>query len=117
MNYLYQAALTSLYSTPAQPQLCRFYIHTMKNISQRLVLRLDPSIKRTLCKGCDSLLIPGITCTSRLQARRQKHVSVTCLTCSKVKRFVIDQEHTLWTERSENVASSGDTASQPCADS
>ena len=25
----------------------------------------DPSVKRTLCRGCSSLLIPGLTCTQR----------------------------------------------------
>lgn len=27
--------------------------------------RRDPSVKRTLCRGCSSLLIPGLTCTQR----------------------------------------------------
>ncbi len=35
-----QAATTALCTTPAQPQLARFYIHTMKTISKRLVLKL-----------------------------------------------------------------------------
>lgn len=29
----------------------------------------DPSIKRTLCKSCDTILIPGVTCTQRLRCK------------------------------------------------
>ena len=35
-----QAAIAALSVTPSQPQLSRFYIHTMKTISKRLVLKL-----------------------------------------------------------------------------
>lgn len=33
----------------------------------------DPSIKRTLCKSCDTLLVPGVTCT-----HRRRCMSSTC---------------------------------------
>ena len=47
MNYLYQIAYEAL-KVNNQP-LARFYISTMVNIGKRLVIRLDPSIKRTIC--------------------------------------------------------------------
>ena len=37
---LLQAALAALSATPSQPQLCRFYVRTLRTISKRLVLRM-----------------------------------------------------------------------------
>ncbi|EGW01416.1 Ribonuclease P protein subunit p21 [Cricetulus griseus] len=56
-----QAAHCVLSQNPENQALARFYCHTEKT----LVLRQDPSVKRTLCRGCSSLLIPGLTCTQR----------------------------------------------------
>lgn len=38
--FLLQAAHSVLSSNPDQPQLARFYIHTLKTISKRLVLKM-----------------------------------------------------------------------------
>ncbi|CAI8024688.1 Ribonuclease P protein subunit p21 [Geodia barretti] len=67
MNFLFQASLAVLSANPSHPQLSRFYVHTMKNVGKRLVLRMDPGMKRMLCKGCDSLLVPGVTATHRVR--------------------------------------------------
>ncbi|PRP87815.1 ribonuclease P protein subunit p21-like [Planoprotostelium fungivorum] len=84
MNFLYQAAhLTAGVS----PQLSRFYSSTVKKISTKTVSRLSPEIKRTICKICTSLLIPGYSSTVRIQGQKQRHLSVTCDYCGKIKRF------------------------------
>lgn len=103
MNYLYQMAHQVLLSNPENKNLARFYICMMKRIATRLVMKLHPSMKRTICKKCDMLLIPGITATVRIKAHRQKHRVVQCLDCGKVKRFVYNLSHTLWVDRPEAV--------------
>uniref|UniRef100_A0A1X7VVR6 Uncharacterized protein n=1 Tax=Amphimedon queenslandica TaxID=400682 RepID=A0A1X7VVR6_AMPQE len=70
-----------------QVQLSQFYIRTMKSISQKLVIKLDPTIKRTICKSCDALQVPGITCTHRIRVRPQRHVVIKCLMCKTYKKF------------------------------
>ena len=37
---LLQASLAVLAANPAHPELSRFYVHTMKSVSKRLVLRM-----------------------------------------------------------------------------
>ena len=32
----------------------------------RLPIRRDPSIKRSICRNCDSILIPGVTSSVRV---------------------------------------------------
>ncbi|XP_020487517.1 ribonuclease P protein subunit p21 [Labrus bergylta] len=103
LNYLYQAAHCVLSNNPENAELARFYCFTQKTITRRLVLRQDPSVKRTLCKNCSSLLIPGVTATTR-QRRKNKKTSFTvmrCLNCGKSKRLLNNPDYSLWVDRPE----------------
>ncbi|KAL2791508.1 ribonuclease P protein subunit p21 isoform 1 [Daubentonia madagascariensis] len=110
LNFLYQAAHCVLAQDPENQALARFYCHTERTIAKRLVLRRpssfstprDPSVKRTLCRGCSSPLIPGLTCTQRQRRRRGQRWTVqTCLTCQRSQRFLNDPGHLLWGDRPE----------------
>ncbi|XP_062952451.1 ribonuclease P protein subunit p21 isoform X2 [Cynocephalus volans] len=115
LSFLYQAAHCVLAQAPENQALARFYCHTERTIAKRLVLRhaaapdhlpppppRDPSMKRTLCRGCSSLLIPGLTCTQRQRRHRGQCWTVqTCLTCQRSQRFLNDPEHLLWGDRPE----------------
>ncbi|KAH9935795.1 RNAse P Rpr2/Rpp21/SNM1 subunit domain-containing protein [Fomitopsis serialis] len=41
--------------------LSRSYIASMKAISQKATVKMDPTIKRTICQKCNTVLIPGAT--------------------------------------------------------
>ncbi|CAH2223072.1 ribonuclease P subunit p21 [Pelobates cultripes] len=102
INFLYQAAHCVLAQNPENVALARFYCHTEKMISKRLVLRQDPSIKRTICKRCSSLLLPGVTCTVRQKKHRgQRQTVVRCLSCGLIKRFLSNPNYKLWCEQPE----------------
>ncbi|XP_068124549.1 ribonuclease P protein subunit p21 [Hyperolius riggenbachi] len=102
LNYLYQAAHCVLAQNPENVELARFYCHTEKMISKRLVLRQDPSVKRTICKRCSSLLLSGITCTVRQKkCRGQRQTVVRCLSCGLTKRFLSNPNYKLWCEQPE----------------
>ncbi|XP_036882759.1 ribonuclease P protein subunit p21 isoform X2 [Manis javanica] len=102
LSFLYQAAHCVLGQDPENQALARFYCHTERIIAKRLVLRRDPSVKRTLCRGCSSLLIPGLTCTQRQRrCRGQRWTVQTCLTCQRSQRFLNDPDHLLWGDRPE----------------
>lgn len=102
LSFLYQAAHCVLAQEPENQALARFYCHTERNIAKRLVLRRDPSVKRTLCRGCSSLLIPGLTCTQRQRrCKGQRWTVQTCLTCQRSQRFLNDPRHLLWGDRPE----------------
>ncbi|KAE8625262.1 hypothetical protein XENTR_v10006209 [Xenopus tropicalis] len=71
-------------------------------ISKRLVLRQDPSVKRTICKKCSSLLISGVTSTVRQKKLRgQRKTVVKCLTCGLTNRFLSNPNYKLWCEQPE----------------
>ncbi|XP_055020785.1 ribonuclease P protein subunit p21 [Boleophthalmus pectinirostris] len=63
----------------------------------------DPSVKRTLCKTCFSLLIPGITATTRQKKRKCKarFTVTTCLSCGEKKSLKNNPDYMLWSDRPE----------------
>ncbi|KAM4629001.1 ribonuclease P protein subunit p21 [Polymixia lowei] len=103
LNYLYQAAHCVLSQNPENVELARFYCFTQKTIAKRLVLRQDPSVKRTLCKKCCSLLVPGVTATSRQRRKKNKtrFTVLRCLSCRQTKTLLNNPEHCLWVDRPE----------------
>ncbi|KAI9144269.1 hypothetical protein BKA69DRAFT_1122513 [Paraphysoderma sedebokerense] len=46
---------------PLLSGLSRFYISELRNIGKRGVLKLDPTVKRSFCKRCNQIWIPGVT--------------------------------------------------------
>ena len=74
---------------------------TAAAIGRKCVMRLSPSLKRQMCKGCGAALVPAVSATVRHRSRRQKHWVVTCLACGTIKRFVNDPNHQVWAEREE----------------
>ncbi|XP_057696525.1 ribonuclease P protein subunit p21 [Corythoichthys intestinalis] len=103
LNYLYQAAHCVLSQNPENVELARFYCFTQRIIAKRLVLRQDPSIKRTICKKCYSLLIPGLTATTRQRWKKgKKHFTVMrCLSCNHSKTLLNNPDYCLWQDRPE----------------
>ncbi|KAJ7986716.1 hypothetical protein DPEC_G00342780 [Dallia pectoralis] len=116
LNYLYQAAHCVLSQTPENVELARFYCFTQKTIAKRLVLRQDPSVKRTLCKKCCSLLVPGVTTTVRQRRtnRRNRLTLLRCISCGQSKRFLNSPKHSLWVDQPEAQV---ENKSQPEQDS
>ncbi|XP_060082364.1 ribonuclease P protein subunit p21-like [Ylistrum balloti] len=101
INFLYQAAYQSLNRSPADLNLCKFYVNIMKTITKRLVLRLHPDMKRNFCRKCCVLLVPGLSATVRTKGKREKHTVVTCLECKTIKRYLWCENHKLWVDHPE----------------
>eukprot|EP00005_Dracoamoeba_jomungandri_P007268 CAMPEP_0174263096 /NCGR_PEP_ID=MMETSP0439-20130205/17128_1 /TAXON_ID=0 /ORGANISM="Stereomyxa ramosa, Strain Chinc5" /LENGTH=304 /DNA_ID=CAMNT_0015348243 /DNA_START=54 /DNA_END=965 /DNA_ORIENTATION=+ len=59
----------------------------MRAVANRMVIRISREVKRTYCKKCNTLLIPGISAIVRLKSKRQDHLVVTCSYCSFIKRY------------------------------
>ncbi|KAG7467783.1 hypothetical protein JOB18_040413 [Solea senegalensis] len=103
LNFLYQAAHCVVSQNPENVELARFYTFTQRTIARRLVLRQDPSVKRTLCKKCYSLLIPGVTATTRQKKKKRKtrFTVVKCLSCGQSKTLLNNPDYSLWSDRPE----------------
>ncbi|KXS21356.1 Rpr2-domain-containing protein [Gonapodya prolifera JEL478] len=78
-----------------------FYLSTMKTITERLVLRIDPSLKRMTCKRCGVLLVPATTASVSVGTHTSSphpHITTTCRRCLTPRRLVIAPDHALWAE-------------------
>ncbi|KAL2820044.1 RNAse P Rpr2/Rpp21/SNM1 subunit domain-containing protein [Aspergillus granulosus] len=76
------------------PALARTYLSQMRGVSLKCQLRLPIEQKRSFCKRCDTLLIPGDNCTEEIRnpSRRARKPwaevrVVRCNTCGTEKRF------------------------------
>ncbi|KAL2089590.1 hypothetical protein ACEWY4_014278 [Coilia grayii] len=103
LNFLYQAAHCVLAQSPENVELARFYCHTQKTIARRLVLRQDPSVKRSVCQRCCGLLVPGVTGTVRQRKRRGKRSATVlrCVSCGHTRKLLNNPEHRLWVDQPE----------------
>lgn len=79
----------------------RYLINQLRGISKKSTVRLTPRVKRSACKRCDALLIPGETSFMKVEnmSRNQGKpwadiLLVQCKACSTVKRFPIGQART-----------------------
>ncbi|KAI0645803.1 RNAse P Rpr2/Rpp21/SNM1 subunit domain-containing protein [Trametes meyenii] len=92
-------------------ELSRSYINTMRIVGQKTMVRMDPSIKRTLCKGCDAVLLPGSTATVRIKTlpSHGQAVIYTCLTCNISRRIPAPPVETIMVPVSTDHATSTDS--------
>lgn len=74
----------------------RLLLSDLRAASLKTQIRLDPSIKRTVCKYCDTLLVEGASCRSSIENRskggRKPWADVLvmrCGTCGGEKRFPV----------------------------
>ncbi|KAG1809428.1 RNAse P Rpr2/Rpp21/SNM1 subunit domain-containing protein [Suillus subaureus] len=69
--------------------LSRSYIDTMKIVGQKTTVKIDPTVKRVICKGCRIVLIPGASSTVRVKnSKSHGHLVIhTCNSCRTSRRI------------------------------
>ncbi|WEW61423.1 ribonuclease P subunit [Emydomyces testavorans] len=79
--------------------LARQYASQLKTVSLKSQLRLPRSIKHSLCKRCDTLLIPGSTCSKYIENKSRGGkkpwadvLVVKCGVCGTAKRYPQSQK-------------------------
>merc|ERR1711894_528436 len=107
MNFLYQAAHTILNEDKNSEQaqkstnssknktkksnqiVAAYYTQLMVGIGHKSVLRSSKELKRTICKGCRSLLLPGKTATVKIKTK-DKRIGSQCNICKTEKLFPLN---------------------------
>lgn len=95
INYLYQLSTTVAEQCPG---LSSTYNSILKGISQKTLLKIDPEIKRNICKRCNTMLIPGETATCRMVKKSKGMIKWTCKFCGKSKTFSENDNYCMWSE-------------------
>lgn len=95
LNFLYQSAHLMLEENQSkkknknQDKVANYYSQLMISIGHKSVQRLSREIKRTICKGCRNVLIPGIN--AKVQVKKKKIGSI-CQLCNSVKSFPVQKK-------------------------
>ena len=99
-----------------RPQICgsgqtRHFISHLKAVALKGQVRLEPDLKHSICKKCDSLLIAGSTSTSEVENPSRGRLKpwadilvVTCTVCGTKKRFPQGSKRQM--KRSKRIKSS-----------
>lgn len=95
INYLYQLSKTVAEQCPG---LSSTYNSILKGLSQKSLLKLDPDMKRNICKGCNTMLIPGKTVICRTIKKSKGAIKWTCIFCGKSKMFRKNKDYCMWSE-------------------
>ena len=105
--FLYQAA--NHFAVAKNSKLSRNMVRSLDLVAKKTTLKLSPSLKRTLCKKCSSILIPGLTMTMRIEnlsKQKTSHNDVLvhkCMTCQETKRFPVgkNRDYVAFSERDD----------------
>jgi RNase P subunit RPR2 len=62
-----------------------------RKVKLRFNVRLDPSLRRFTCRGCKSLLVPGVNARVRLGHGKPTIVRITCSECGHVNRKILER--------------------------
>jgi len=67
--------------------LSKRYISLIRKYSTRNKVPIPLEIKRSFCKNCNTLLVPGNNCRIRIKSGKNPLRIITCNNCGKVKRI------------------------------
>ncbi|KHJ41196.1 ribonuclease P protein component 4 domain protein, partial [Trichuris suis] len=103
VNFLAQAAALLLLQGESTGShiVAQHYARTMTLIRQKMQVKLHPSLKRTTCSRCYSMLVFGSSIRLKVRKHGKSYLCVTCKTCGTVKRFQCGREHLLAIEKAE----------------
>lgn len=85
--------------------LSRFYCSTLKSISKKTVQRLDPHVKHSICKRCNTFLIPSKTSHLPELSEDFENTSlfiIECKNCGTLKKFPTNNYKIPFTENFES---------------
>ena len=60
-----------------------------RRVRLRFNVRLDSSLKRYTCRGCKSLIVPGVNARVRLGHGKPAVIRITCSECGRVNRKIL----------------------------
>lgn len=98
VNYLYQLSTALAEQCPG---LSSTYNSILKGLTQKSLLKIDPEIKRNICKGCNTILIPGKTVTCRTIKKSKGTIKWSCKFCGKSKMYKKNNNNCMWSENSK----------------
>ncbi|CZT03263.1 uncharacterized protein RAG0_10076 [Rhynchosporium agropyri] len=86
---------TELPSPLSQPASRRL-VSDLRAVSHKVLMRISPAMKHSICKNCDTMMIDGSSCSSEVENRSKggkkpwaDMLVRRCNTCGYAKRFLL----------------------------
>ncbi|XP_055679572.1 ribonuclease P protein subunit p21 [Lutzomyia longipalpis] len=114
MNYLYQA---SKLMAGRNDFLSSYLGHQCRAIGKKSVLKMEPAVKRTICKRCSIFLKPEETADVEVEDTGRGVCVISCRRCGFQKRYHNDGNYSMWLDNPASVAESLNFASDSSASS
>ncbi|TQD28207.1 ribonuclease P protein component 4 [Methanolobus vulcani] len=86
IGYLFSLAKSEF---SEKPEMSKRYVALARKIGMRHRVSIPSELKRSFCKNCGSLLLPGKNSRVRLN---DGTIIITCLDCGSIKRYPFDKE-------------------------
>lgn len=70
------------------------------------MLHREPEMKRTICKRCGLVFVPGVSADLNIvteQNGKTKVCKVECSKCSFTKRFVLNKNYNVWVDDERSI--------------
>ncbi|XP_024086018.1 ribonuclease P protein subunit rpr2-like [Cimex lectularius] len=100
INYLYQAAEHARrMGSKDGKKLMYLYGVLLKKVSEKTQTKLDYNLKRTICKGCSAILVPGDTAVVRVAKKPNQQIIWICNTCGTYRVFGTRPDYELWEDK------------------
>ncbi|MFT4326120.1 MAG: ribonuclease P protein component 4 [Candidatus Woesearchaeota archaeon] len=63
------------------------YIYLARKYGTKHNISLPKTMRDSICKNCNTLLVPSKTCTVRIKPGKNKLIIKTCTNCGTIKRL------------------------------
>jgi ribonuclease P protein subunit RPR2 len=107
-NHLYQAAQFLLFKHIQNRQrslnenaVSDYYAYLSVNVARKSLFKIDPQLKRNICKGCEGLLLPGVTARVRILKKPTSVIEWRCIRCQTCKKFPSIRHYEAWFENAK----------------
>jgi ribonuclease P protein subunit RPR2 len=64
-----------------------------RRVRLRFNIKLDPSLRRYICRGCKNLIVPGVNARVRLGHGKPAVIRITCSECGRVNRKILSRPY------------------------
>ena len=91
VNYMYQCAHFAL--SKGHTAVSNYYLDLTSAIARKSLLKMEPNVKRNICKGCSGLLIPGLTANVHIVKKPPGFIHWKCTLCHTLKRFRAERNY------------------------
>ena len=80
---------SSVRLAPRDLEMAKEQAALARRVRLRFNVRLDESLKRYTCRGCKSLVVPGVNARVRLGHGKPAAIRITCSECGHVNRKIL----------------------------